>query len=115
MSTVEVVSASPKKKKESKKGTIRGKPKWSIRNPYLLISIWMVINAVWTIRNIINYLLLMVGVFLPNIPMFVPFGNPLYPSFIGLTLYAASMILMWLVFTKLDEELPKELLSLNIG
>ncbi|GLO68282.1 type IV secretory system conjugative DNA transfer family protein [Oceanobacillus kimchii] len=99
----------------TKEDVIRGKPKWSIKNVYLLMCIWMIINFLWTIRNISNYLMLMIGIFLPNIPMFKPFGNPLYPSFIELVLYSISIITMWLIFTKVDESLIKECLDLRIG
>lgn len=97
----------PKAKKE--------KTKWSITNVYLLMFFWIGINFFWMIRNIFNYIFLMVGQFLPNIPMFIPFGNPLYPSFFGLMLYSLSVISMWLVFTKLDDKFIDEVLSLPFG
>ncbi|MFD1609798.1 type IV secretory system conjugative DNA transfer family protein [Oceanobacillus luteolus] len=97
-----------------KKSDIKSKSKWNIKNVYLLAFIWIIINFLWTVRNVINYLLLMIGQFMSNIPMFIPFGNPIYPSFIGFALYSLSMILMWLVFTKLDRKFLSEILDLPL-
>lgn len=94
--------------------TIRKKSKWNVKNPYLLMFIWIAINFLWTIRNIVNYFLLMIGQFMENIPMFIPFGNPIYPSLVGFASYTTSMILMWLVFTKLDRDFLSEILELPI-
>lgn len=98
-------------KKETK---AKPKSKWSIKNVYLLMFVWIGVNTLWAIRNIVNYLLFMVGQFLSDIPMFIPFGNPLYPSLIGLIAFSVSTIFMWLVFTKLDDKYVGEILSLPI-
>lgn len=103
------------KKKEQNKTDVNVQKKWSIKNVYLLMLIWMGINLLWTIRNTVNYVFLMVGQFLSNIPMFIPFGNPIYPSLVGLILYSVSMVMMWLVFTKLDDKFISEILELPIG
>jgi len=97
-----------------KKPEVKQKSKWNVKNVYLLMVLWILINSVWTFRSIVNYFLLMIGQFMSNIPMFIPFGNPIYPSFIGFALYATSMIFMWLVFTKLDRKFLSEVLDLPI-
>lgn len=110
-----VKNAKPSSTEAKSSSSIKQYPKWSMKNVHLVLFIWGTINIVWTIKNTTNYIFLMVGQFLTEIPMFIPFGNPLYPSFMEFVLYVISMIAMFLVLTKIDESLISEMLGLMVG
>ncbi|PGT82216.1 type IV secretory system conjugative DNA transfer family protein [Bacillus sp. AFS040349] len=68
--------------------------------PFIAIVVFTVISTWLTIRAVFNYLFLMVGQFLNEIPTFILFGNPLKPSIIGMVSITVISIGTWLVSTK---------------
>ncbi|MFC0273771.1 type IV secretory system conjugative DNA transfer family protein [Metabacillus herbersteinensis] len=68
--------------------------------PYLSAYLLLLVSLFLAIRAITNFFLLMVGQFTNEIPVFVLFGSPLYPTIWGLAATTTLLIITWLISTK---------------